>query len=129
MRVLVVDDSPVIRQLIEMNLQLEGFEVTVAEDGAAAVELARDLVPDLITLDVVMPRMNGLDAIIRLRADPVTARIPVVVVSARVQPGDRARAERLGADAYVTKPFEPAELVQVVSRLAETGRSGGVAPG
>ena len=76
----------------------------------------------MITLDVVMPRLDGFGTLQRLRADPGTADIPVVLVTARAQAVDRERGEELGVDAYVTKPFEPADLVDVVAALARTGR-------
>ena len=123
LRALVVDDSAVIRELIAVNLQLEGFEVTMAGDGETAVELARATLPDVITLDVMMPRMSGFEAVERLRAEPETAGIPVVMVTGRAQAADLARGEELGADAYLTKPFEPAELIEVVTRLARSRRS------
>ena len=124
LRALVVDDSPVIRELISVNLELEGFDVTTAEDGAAALEIVHEVDPHVITLDVMMPRLSGLDTVARLRADPTTAHIPVVIVTGRAQASDISRGEAVGADAYVTKPFEPAELVDVVTRLARAGRSG-----
>ena len=123
LRALVVDDSAVIRELIAVNLQLEGFEVTMAGDGETALELARTTLPDVITLDVMMPRMSGFEAVERLRAEPETAGIPVVMVTGRAQAADLARGEELGADAYLTKPFEPAELIEVVTRLARSRRS------
>lgn len=118
LRALVVDDSEVIRDLIAVNLQLEGFDVTTAADGEEALRLAAENVPDVITLDVMMPRLSGLDTLVRLRADPRTASVPVVMVTGRAQPADVARGEKLGVDAYLTKPFEPAELIEVVLRLA-----------
>jgi DNA-binding response OmpR family regulator len=118
LRALVVDDSEVIRDLIAVNLQLEGFDVTTAGDGEEALRLAAENVPDVITLDVMMPRLSGLDTLVRLRADPRTASVPVVMVTGRAQPADVARGEELGVDAYLTKPFEPAELIEVVLRLA-----------
>ncbi len=122
-RVLVVDDSAVIRELITVNLELEGFDVRAAEDGEAALAAAADLRPDVITLDVVMPRLGGFETVERLRSDPATAHIPVVIVTGRAQAADQARGEALGVDAYLTKPFEPAELVAVVRRLAAGGRA------
>ena len=123
LRALVVDDSAVIRELIAVNLQLEGFEVTMAGDGETALELARATLPDVITLDVMMPRMSGFEAVERLRAEPETAGIPVVMVTGRAQAADLTRGKELGADAYLTKPFEPAELIEVVTRLARSRRS------
>lgn len=129
LRALVVDDSAVIRELITVNLELEGFTVVAAEDGLAAVALAADLGPDVITLDVMMPRLSGLETLVRLRGDPRTAQIPVVMVTGRAQGVDLARGEQAGADAYLTKPFEPAELVAVVTRLAREGRRGSTVEG
>jgi CheY-like chemotaxis protein len=122
LRVLVVDDSAPVRDLVVVNLELEGFEVRTAVDGLEGVEAALDWRPDLITLDVVMPRLDGFGALERLRSDPRTADIPVVILTGRAQGVDRDRGEALGADAYLSKPFEPAELVGVVSELGRTGR-------
>ena len=121
-RVLVVDDSEAIRQLIVVNLELEGYDVRSAVDGQQALEVISEWRPDVVTLDVVMPRLGGLETLERLRADPRTADIRVVIVTARAQSADRARGEALGADEYLTKPFEPAELIGVVTRLARAGR-------
>lgn len=122
LRALVVDDSAVVRDLISVNLELEGFEVTTAGDGETAVELARQIRPDVVTLDVVMPRLNGFETVVRLRDDADTAHIPIVIVTARAQANDITRGEALGVEAYLVKPFEPAELVEVVTRLARSGR-------
>jgi CheY-like chemotaxis protein len=123
LRALVVDDSAVIRELIAVNLELEGFEVTTAGDGERAVELAHELQPDVITLDVMMPRLTGFETVVRLREEPKTAGIPVVMVTGRAQAADLARGEEVGVEAYLTKPFEPAELIEVVSRLARERRA------
>jgi CheY-like chemotaxis protein len=122
-RVLVVDDSEVIRDLISLNLRLEGLEVTAVGDGQAALDIVADLRPQVITLDVVMPRLGGFDTVERLRADPATAHIPIVVITGRSQVADVARGEELGVEAYLAKPFEPSELVAVVRRLAASGRA------
>ena len=121
-RDLVVDDSSAVRDLVVVNLELEGFEVRSAADGQEGLEAAAAWHPDVMTLDVVMPRLGGFEVLERLRADPSTADIPVVIVTGRAQAADRARGEALGVDAYLAKPFEPAELVAVVSELARTGR-------
>ncbi|MDX5319178.1 MAG: response regulator [Actinomycetes bacterium] len=122
LRVLVVDDSRVIRELIAVNLAHEGFEVTTAADGQAAVDLATELHPDVVTLDVMMPRLNGFEAVQRLRQDPRTATIPVVMVTGRAQSADLDRGREVGVEAYLTKPFEPTDLVEVVTRLAREAR-------
>ncbi|HSE07138.1 MAG TPA: response regulator [Nocardioidaceae bacterium] len=123
LRALVVDDSAVIRELIAVNLELEGFEVTTAGDGQSALELAHELQPDVITLDVMMPRLTGFETVLRLREEPKTAGIPVVMVTGRAQAADLARGEEVGVEAYLTKPFEPAELIEVVTRLARERRA------
>lgn len=121
-RVLVVDDSAVIRELIKVNLELEGIEVVTCVDGEEAVRAARELRPDVITMDVVMPRLNGLDAAERIRSEPETGDIPIVVVTARAGQADLDRARDIGVEGYLTKPFEPAELVALVGRLARQDR-------
>src|SRR5579884_3233424 len=110
-RVLIVDDDDVIRQLIAVNLELEGFEVHTAADGEDALARVKDIKPDVITLDVMMPGLDGWGAAERLRADPDTSRIPVILLSARAQEADLQRGERIGVDAYLTKPFDPDELI------------------
>jgi CheY-like chemotaxis protein len=120
-RVLVVDDSEAIRQLIAVNLELEGYDVRRAVDGQEALEVAARWRPDVVTLDMVMPRLDGLATCARLRADPATADVAVIMAPGRAQAADRERGERVGVDAYLTKPFEPAELVATVARLAATG--------
>ncbi|MBR7836244.1 response regulator [Actinospica durhamensis] len=121
-RVLVVDDSEVIRQLIAVNLELEGFEVFLAEDGQDCLEqlgsLAPDAIkPDAITLDVVMPRLDGFATLARLRGAAATRELPVVMVTACAQESDLARGRELGVQAYLTKPFDPQELVRTVRKV------------
>jgi CheY-like chemotaxis protein len=117
-RVLVVDDDEVIRQLITLNLELEGFEVYEAVDGADALRKVLEVRPCVVTLDVMMPNLDGWDAAARLRSNPETADVKVVLLSARAQEADVRRGTRLGVDAYLTKPFDPDDLVEVVRRLA-----------
>jgi CheY-like chemotaxis protein len=121
-RVLVVDDSATIRSLISINLWLAGYDVTEAHDGHECLSLVPSTQPDLITLDVAMPGLDGFATIGRLRADPVTASTPIVMVTARTSPADVQRATALGVDGYVTKPFEPAELVALVQSLSPAGQ-------
>ncbi len=113
---LVVDDNKVIRQLIRVNLELEGFEVVTAADGAECLDVVHQVRPDVVTLDVVMPRLDGLRTAARLRADPRTRDVPLVVVSACTQYEVEAGLD-VGVDAFLAKPFEPAELVTVVRQL------------
>ncbi|MFI1092903.1 response regulator [Streptomyces sp. NPDC020917] len=113
-RVLVVDDNKVIRQLIRVNLELEGFEVVTAGDGAECLEIVHSVRPDVVTLDVVMPRLDGIRTAARLRSDPRTRALGIVMVSAGPLP------DGVG-DAYLAKPFEPAELVETVRGLVCRG--------
>jgi CheY-like chemotaxis protein len=122
--VLIVDDSEVIRELISVNLELEGFEVCTAEDGQDALDRIESIRPDLVTLDVVMPRLDGFATAARLRSNPATRDIPLVMVSAAAQEGDLQRGREIGVNAYITKPFQPEELVQVVRSLTADGREG-----
>ncbi|MFI5674890.1 response regulator [Streptomyces cellulosae] len=120
-RVLVVDDNKVIRQLIRVNLELEGFEVVTAADGAECLDVVHQVRPDAITLDVVMPRLDGLRTAARLRSDPRTRDLPLAIVSACTQYEVDTGLD-VGVDAFLAKPFEPAELVSVVRQLVEGGR-------
>ena len=117
-RVLVVDDDEVIRQLIAVNLQLEGFEVMTAVDGQDCLDNVLELKPDVITLDIMMPRLDGWVTAVKLRDDPATRDIRVVLITARAQEHDIRRGHEIGVDAYVTKPFDPAELIRTVRELA-----------
>ncbi|MFY1678839.1 response regulator [Streptomyces sp. WMMC905] len=127
-RILVVDDNRVIRQLIRVNLELEGFEVVTAADGAECLEVVHRVRPHVVTLDVVMPRLDGLTTAARLRADPRTSSLPLAVISA-CTPGEVDAGVEAGVDAFLPKPFEPAELVRLVGRLRSrgAGEAGGVA--
>lgn len=131
-RVLVVDDNKVIRQLIRVNLELEGLEVVTAADGAECLDVVHEVRPDVVTLDVVMPRLDGIRTAARLRADPRTHHLPVAIISACTQYEVQAGLD-LGVDAFLAKPFEPSELIRIVKDLIErkTSRAaaGGEAPG
>lgn len=125
-RVLVADDDEDIRAYLEVTLQLAGFHVLLANDGAEAVQVARNARPDVILLDVMMPTQDGLDALRQLRNDPRTGHLPVMLLTARVQTDDAITGLDAGADDYLTKPFDPDELVARVRaalRRAETQRT------
>ncbi|MCT9109435.1 response regulator [Streptomyces mirabilis] len=126
-RVLVVDDNKVIRQLIRVNLELEGIEVVTAADGAECLDVVHHVRPDVVTLDVVMPRLDGLRTAARLRADPRTRNLPLAIVSACTQYEVESGLD-VGVDAFLAKPFEPAELVRLVRELMER-RGGGSGAG
>ncbi len=115
---LVVDDDDVIRQLICVNLELEGFQVSTAVDGQDALDQVKHTRPHVVTLDIMMPRLDGWEVATRLRADPDTSDIRVILLSARAQDADLRRGDRIGVDAYLTKPFDPDELIETVRRLA-----------
>ncbi|MEV7967327.1 response regulator [Sphaerisporangium sp. NPDC088356] len=122
-RVLVVDDDEVIRQLIAVNLSLEGFQVETATDGQDCLERVNSVQPDVITLDVMMPRLDGWMTATKLRADESTKHIKIMMVTARAQEDDKKRGLGIGVDAYLTKPFDPAELIQAVRDLALAART------
>lgn len=116
-RVLVVDDSDVIRDLISVNLELEGFEVITAVDGQDALDKVIEAAPDVMTIDVKMPRLDGFTTVARVRADPRMSHLKVAMVTACAQDGDVVRGEEIGVDAFITKPFDPSALVRTVRDL------------
>ncbi len=111
-----MDDNKVIRQLIRVNLELEGIEVVTAADGAECLDVVHQVRPDLVTLDVAMPRLDGLRTAGRLRADPRTRDIPLAIVSACTQYEVESGLD-VGVDAFLAKPFDPQELVRLVREL------------
>ena len=115
--VLVADDDRVIQKLLQVIFQMEGYEVVLAGDGVEAVEKAHEVHPKLIVLDVMMPRMNGLDAAEKLKGDPETASIPIIILSAKAQEIDIKAGRATGADEYMTKPFDPLELLERAAAL------------
>jgi CheY-like chemotaxis protein len=122
-RVLVVDDDAVIVRLLEVNFRLDGFEVETATHGEDAIRKAVELHPDVIVMDVMMPGLDGWAVTERLREDPGTADTPIVLLSARVRDDDRSRGYALGVVDYVTKPFDPTSLVEVVRSHLSGGES------
>ncbi|MBI4260258.1 MAG: response regulator [Actinobacteria bacterium] len=116
--VLVVDDEPDLSWVLSFNLEVEGYRTFVAADGRTALEAVREHRPTLIILDVMMPVMDGWSVLEELRELPDAERPLTVVISARTSPADRDRAEELGVDAYIPKPFELDEVIAVVRSLA-----------
>jgi DNA-binding response OmpR family regulator len=108
--VLVADDDPDILQLIAFRLERAGYDVVQATDGEQALRVATELEPDLAVLDVMMPKLTGLEVTRRMREIGATKRVPVILLTARVQEGDIARGFEAGADDYLGKPFSPQEL-------------------
>jgi twitching motility two-component system response regulator PilH len=115
--VLVVEDSPAQQKMITDLLLSSGMSVTVAADGVEALEQMQGQRPDLVVLDIVMPRMNGYEVCRRIKADPKTQDVPVVMCSSKGEEFDRYWGMKQGADAYIAKPFQPTELVGTVKQL------------
>lgn len=118
-RILIVDDEPSIVIALQFLMAREGYEVAVAGDGEAALQAVAERPPDLVILDVMMPRLNGFDVCRRLRAEPRFSGVRVLMLTAKGREVEMARGLGLGADAYVTKPFSTAELVAEVRRLLQ----------
>lgn len=122
-RILVIEDDPTVRKLILKFLQSEGFEVMSAENGSSGIELAQMQEPDLIVCDVMMPECNGYEVLERLQTDPATARIPFIFLTAKIDKADLRHGMDLGADDYLTKPFQRHELINAVTaRLAKQAK-------
>lgn len=121
-KVLAVDDDPVIQRLLQVNLEMEGFDVELASDGVEALERMRASTPDLVLLDVMMPELDGWAVCAQMKEDPALAEVPIIFLSARAQDTDVERGTGLGADAYITKPFDPIDLVALVQELIEERR-------
>lgn len=119
-KILVVDDEKHIVRLVQINLQKAGYEVTTAGNGREALESVDKEQPDLIVMDVMMPEMDGFAALQKLKEDPKTAEIPVIMLTAKAQDEDVFKGWKSGADLYLTKPFNPAELLTFVKRIFES---------
>jgi CheY-like chemotaxis protein len=118
MRILVVEDQDSIRRMIEALVQARGYEVTAVSSGAKAIDVALTQAPDIVLLDLNLPgQYDGFDVCQRLRADPSTRTVPVVIISAMDDDESRARATAAGATAYYTKPFSPIALLKEIDRL------------
>jgi CheY-like chemotaxis protein len=115
--VLVVDDEPNIRETVGFILEMEGFQVAMAEDGEQALEQVRRLRPAVVLLDAMMPRRDGFDVCRTIKADPELAATHVVMLTAMGQKRDRDRALDAGADYFITKPFDEGELISLLRRL------------
>ena len=115
--VLAADDDPVILRLLQVNLELEGHEVILAPNGAEAVALAKARNPDVILLDVMMPELDGWGACKAIKADEALASTPVIFLSAKAQNSDVDQGVSLGAEAYITKPFDPIDLLDLIEEV------------
>ena len=116
-KILIADDDPVIIKLLQVNLEMEGYDVVTADDGQDAVEKAIVALPDLIILDIMMPRMDGWTARGELLKQPTLKDVPVIFLSARAQQADVRKGYEAGVAEYVTKPFDPIELLEVVEKI------------
>ncbi len=116
-RVLIADDEPNIVLALEMLMRREGYEIRTVHDGEKAVEAARDFRPDLILLDVMMPKMDGYEVCERLRADPALKGVSIVMLTAKGREVEREKGMALGADLYITKPFSTRDVVQKVKEV------------
>lgn len=118
-KVMVVDDEPDIRRLVGFSLKRRGYEVVEATDGLSACAMAEAEQPDIILMDVMMPIMNGFEASKRLKGNPATSGIPIVMLSAKSQVYEQEQGLESGAVSYICKPFTPAELVEQVTKHLE----------
>ncbi len=119
--ILVADDDVDVRTLVVLKLESSGHQVVSVENGAQAVDTCREIRPDLVVLDLMMPGMTGLEACAAIRADPMVARTPIILLTARAQAADVDAGMAVGVDDYVTKPFSPRQLAaRVESLLART---------
>jgi DNA-binding response OmpR family regulator len=122
-RILVADDDPSILRLLQLNFELEGFEVHTASDGEDALAKARSTSPDVVVLDVMMPGLDGWEVCRRLKEDEAMHEVPVILLTALGQEQERRHGMSVGAAEYVMKPFDPEELVSVVrGTLTGAGR-------
>ena len=127
-RILVVDDDQVIQQLLKVNLELEGYAVEVASDGEEALVLFDQFRPDLVLLDIMMPKLDGWEVARRL-AGTAGGPVPIVLLSARAQESDVQKGNDLGVAAYVTKPFDPIQLLHLVAGIIAQQDRGAATPG
>lgn len=116
-KILAVDDERHIVRLIQVNLERAGYQVVTAFDGRDALKKVEAEKPDLVVLDVMMPHLDGFEVLKRLQANPATREIPVVMLTAKAQDGDVFRGWSSGVSAYLTKPFNPMELITFVKRI------------
>ena len=121
-KILVVDDEEYIQHILHFSFSAEGYEVEIASDGEEAVQKAKNVKPDVIVLDIMMPKMDGYEACRRLKADPKTRDIPVILLTAKGRDVDRKLGAEAGADDYVVKPFSPGRLIERVDDFMKARR-------
>jgi len=118
-KILIVEDNADLIDFLKELLQSLGYETVVATDGKQAVDMASDHLPDLILMDVVLPEMNGLDAVRRIRQNPQCVSIPIIAVTARVLPKAREQCLQSGCDDFISKPFLPKQLLSRIHKLLQ----------
>lgn len=114
-RILIVEDNEMNRDMLSRRLQKRGFEVSIAEDGQAGVDLAKELMPDLVLMDMSLPVIDGWEATRTLRADPATTSLPIIALTAHAMPGDEQKALDAGCNDYDTKPIDLARLLAKIN--------------
>ena len=126
-KILVCDDERHIVRLIQVNLERQGYQVVTAYDGKEGLEKVKSEKPDMVVLDVMMPYMDGFEVLKHIRRDPATEALPVIMLTAKAQDKDVFEGYHYGADMYLTKPFNPMELISFVKRIArgDDGGTGG----
>lgn len=117
MRVLITEDEPNIVESLTFILQRAGYEVTSVADGEAAVRRLRSDPPDIMILDVMLPRLNGFEVLKLVKTDQILKSLPVIILTAKGQAHDRQLAEQIGADAFITKPFSNRDIIDQIGRL------------
>ena len=120
--VLVIDDDPVILELLRVNFEIEGFDVICATDGEDGLRRAQADRPDVVISDIMMPRRDGLQLLTELKADPATENLPVILLSAKAQKSEVQHGIDMGADDYITKPFDPLELIDRLNAVVARPR-------
>jgi two-component system phosphate regulon response regulator PhoB len=123
--ILLAEDDPHIRRVSEVALRRDGFDVVAVADGAEALRILEDRLFDVVVLDGMMPHVDGLEACRRIQAAPRTARVPVVILSARSQNADEHSGRQAGAIGYIRKPFDALQLGQAIRRICEESGHGG----
>ncbi len=119
--VLVVEDSAPQREMISELLAKSGMSVSIATDGVEALEQVKSIKPDIVVLDIVMPRKNGYEVCREIKSDPSTQNVPVVICSSKGEDFDKYWGMKQGADAYIVKPFQPKELIGTIKQLLRGG--------
>ena len=116
-KILLVEDHPANIEMLRMGLEFLGYAVTVAENGKEAIEMAASNLPDLIVMDILLPKVSGLEAASKIRSNPKTKSIPILAATALAMPGDREKCLEGGCDAYIAKPFTPKQLAAAIEKL------------